>query len=168
MNYIGIDPGVNGSYTVIKGRDIDVYPFDNELEPFKSKLLEGNNLIWMERVWSSPNQSCKASFTFGENLGFWKGFMQGLGVDIIENLTHTTGNYLQLITPYEWQNMIGTTFARATYTQRKKYLKEICKSELEKAGFSLKITLKNADSVLIALALQKHFINGTDSNKQPQ
>lgn len=154
MNYIGIDPGINGAYCIISEDEIKVHSFGEKWDIFREATRYPYlSRIWIERVWSSPNQSVQSAFTFGENYGYWKG------------LIDSTESEYEEITPYEWQSKFISNFSSKSYKHKKKDLYHLCLKELEKHNFSIKVNQKQADAVLIALALKKHIEDVTNSDQ---
>ena len=152
MQYLGIDPGVNGASCLIKDDRISVKDFDkghigHNLYPYY------NVRCWIERVWGSPNQSPQTAFSFGKNYGYWLGRLEYSGIKFDE------------VTPYEWQSQFISNFSSKSYKQKKKDLHQLCIKELEKNNFSIKVNQKQADAVLIALALRKHTDNVTNCDQ---
>lgn len=94
--YIGIDPGLSGAWVVmVEGRilmaglwadkDVLIKELKNGLKP---------DCVCLEKCHSMPRQGVASTFSFGENIGFWKGLLTALDVPWIE------------VVPVKWQKAI--------------------------------------------------------------
>lgn len=100
MNYLGIDPGVNGGIAILQDQDVIYLSLTDKtyLDMFnwlKQSSTRGNCLI--EKVHAMPKQGVKSMFTFGQIYGA----MQMLVVS--QKISY------QLVTPREWQKELGIT-----------------------------------------------------------
>lgn len=89
-------------------------------------------VAYVESIHSSPQQGPSQAFAFGENFGVWKGIFANTTVE-----TH-------LVKPQEWQRMIpGRGGAEGPK------LKRILKAHAQRLFPNIKVTLVNADALLI-------------------
>lgn len=141
MYIIGIDPGEKGAFAVYNTVTQSVTSFEfakltrkdiaDTLQTYK--ILDDIFCV-IEKVHAAPGQGVVSMFTFGKNYGTWLGILTAIGIPFEE------------ITPQVWQGVIGFRSARgATYNERKRALKQ----KAEQLHPEMKITLANADAVLI-------------------
>jgi crossover junction endodeoxyribonuclease RuvC len=137
---IGIDPGVNGAYSVLgsEGEFIN----SNELPRFQ-KTINGSqfakivnefkpNFGIIERVSSMPRQGVSSTFTFGQAFGVVQGVLSGCDVPFV------------LVTPGLWKKhfrLIG---------QPKDASRELAQRLFPAAELHLKRHVGRADALLIA------------------
>jgi len=93
VNWIGIDPGLDGAIAVIgdggitlldtptvsngKKRDMDLYAIARLL----TALADGNDtMAAIEAVHSMPGQGVSSTFSFGKGFGMWLGILAALSV----------------------------------------------------------------------------------------
>ena len=88
--------------------------------------------VHLESVHSSPQAGPKQSFAFGQNFGEWLGILTTRSVKII------------MVKPQEWQRMIP---GRSGKTGSE--LKNVLKSHAQRLFPNHKVTLTNADALLI-------------------
>lgn len=161
MNYIGVDPGVSGGYCIINEEfdSFGVHNFSTSLKPLIS-ALQWECLVWIEHVHSSPNQGPKQAFSFGYNVGYWHGFLQAHGVARVKDIKEViyTRAY-ECVSPFRWQRFFVNNFGDLGYIDRKAFLYEKAKLELDNEGITTKLTKRNADAILIALALKRNVSN---------
>lgn len=143
---IGIDPGKNGAIAsiTIGGDKPDVVSagFKDEIiglvigEVVQGCLSQSDNLIvYLEKVHSFPGQGVSSSFAFGRAFGEVIGALDVLGVPY------------RLVSPQKWQKLIGGLPKKKDgATQHKRALKV----EAQRLFPQIKITLGNADALLIA------------------
>jgi crossover junction endodeoxyribonuclease RuvC len=142
---IGIDPGANGAYTVIyeDGKmEVNNLPESFELvETLKDLMpLESDIKVicYLEKVGghvagrSSPGSYM---FNFGQGYGILKGVMMALGIPFM------------LVRPQDWQKGIGGLVPGGENQASRKHA---LADEAKRRHPDLKVTLKNADSILIA------------------
>lgn len=92
-HFAGIDPGKTGAVAVI----------DNDANLW-SIYDAGNTSFWhsddtpalvaLEKVHSMPKQGVASSFKFGEQFGWWRGWLEANGISYI------------LVTPRRWQKAV--------------------------------------------------------------
>ena len=81
--FIGIDPGKSGGMAYINENEIEVdyfkcktaYDLHTVFKIFKGSFTPKDIHIYVEKVWSFPKDSNKASFTFGKNMGMWESLL---------------------------------------------------------------------------------------------
>lgn len=135
MIYFGIDPGKSGSISAIWN---DGVPFTQSQSMGETEAdivgfirqfdLESARAV-IERVHSSPQMGVKSAFTFGQSYGFLRGILSSHKVPFVEVL------------PAKWQQVMGC---------RTKGEKNVSKAKAQQLWPHLKITHRNADSLLIA------------------
>ena len=143
MVVIGIDPGVNGGIAVIYG-DTNVTSFKmpeterdisdcfREVSDY-AQLENENVIVYLEKVHSMPGQGVVSTFTFGQNYGLLRGILITLGFAIYD------------VTPQKWQKELGISKSESK-TIHKNKLKGLAQQWFP----DQKVTLKNADALLIA------------------
>lgn len=135
MIYIGIDPGKSGAISMVWD---DGQPFsacvhgdatEADIADYLASLdLERAKAV-IERVSSSPQMGVKSSFTFGQSYGFLRGLLVSAKVPYIE------------VSPQKWQKAMGCMT---------KGDKNVSKQKAQQLWPQLKITHRNADSLLLA------------------
>ena len=136
---IAIDPGKGGAFAV-KPPDspVKAFCFQSEAQVLAdlSKCLQWQGTCVygaiLERVHAMPGQGVTSMFTFGANYGYWRGVLQALNVPFRE------------VTPQRWQSGLNIT-AGLKGAERKRALAQVARERHPE----LKITLKNADAVLM-------------------
>lgn len=145
---LGIDPGVTGGWALIKpGRPVALGRWAVDGPAGACKVLEYAKShyvrVAMERVSSSPVQSPKSAFTFGDNFGYWKGMMR------MADLSYT------LVLPQIWQRpipgiaaiRIQNLPAATKYRNRKNLIKRYVKTIYPDVTG---LVLENSDALAIA------------------
>ena len=135
MIYFGIDPGKSGSISAIWN---DGVPFTQSQSMGETEAdivgfirqfdLDAARAV-IERVSSSPQMGVKSSFTFGQSYGFLRGILSAHKIPFVE------------VQPAKWQQVMGC---------RTKGDKNVSKAKAQQLWPHLKITHRNADSLLIA------------------
>lgn len=135
MIYFGIDPGKSGSISAIWDdgepytRSQSMADTETDIVDFlRSFDLQSARAV-IERVHSSPQMGIKSAFTFGQSYGFLRGILSSHKVPFVEVL------------PAKWQQVMGC---------RTKGEKNVSKAKAQQLWPALKITHRNADSLLIA------------------
>jgi hypothetical protein len=157
--YIGIDPSsiggksAGGAIVFIKGGEIikavrlnssTETDIKNEIKDTLSQSTKW--LAGIEKVHSMPRQGIASTFSFGTGYGFLRGLLVALEIPFIE------------ITPQKWQKYYSIPKSEDK-TKHKNLLKQAAQQRFPKA----KITLADADAILIA-----HFLEKTEGNKTQQ
>ncbi len=107
MNWIGIDPGLDGAIAVIcdggitlldtptissgKKRDMDLYAIVRLLKGF---TCSQDALVSIEAVHSMPGKGVSSTFAFGKGFGMWLGILAALSIP------H------QAVTPQRWKGIM--------------------------------------------------------------
>jgi crossover junction endodeoxyribonuclease RuvC len=97
MAYIGIDPGKKGGACLIAPDTIEFVMWgdgdeDRILDTLREWKLEHKvDLACIEKVGAMPGQGVTSMFNFGDNNGWWRGALKGLGIGVLR------------ITPQKWQ-----------------------------------------------------------------
>ena len=150
--YIGIDPGKSGGITMIENDCIEtskcpVRTIDMALvfHSFIGDNPSSVNLL-MEKVWARPNNAVRAAFTYGVNYGQWLGIAAAAEI------------HMYTVLPSEWMTAIGCKKGME-YGERKKWLKGKAQSLYP----NCKVTLYNADAILIAHYAKETYFNEKSS-----
>jgi len=144
--YLGIDPGLNGGMSVITEEGIEThkmpptYPDIYELLlEFTNKYGSGNIVAILEDVGQGmPGQSSRATATFAEHIGCLKMGLFALGYRT------------ELVKPQKWMREYSNTIGKSNDCASKTEWKNKLKCEAQRLYPSEKITLWNADSILLA------------------
>lgn len=138
-----VDPGKKGAIAChIPGEpeEVAVYSTTADMVQFITERIETAFLehhiteatAYLEAVHSSPQAGPKQSFTFGQNFGEWLGIFAALRIQT------------NLVKPQQWQRLIP---GRAGKTGSD--LKNVLKGHAQRKFPAHKITLTNADALLI-------------------
>lgn len=138
--YIGIDPGKTGAMAILsdKGEFLEVIDFE-EVLPRIRLLAPDIKFAYLEQVHAMPGQGVSSTFTFGENLGWWKGILQAFEIPF------------KSIRPQDWQKnlvpkKLSTTDKPGLGVARQMY---------PSAPLHLKKHHNRADAILIARVCYK-------------
>lgn len=143
MVVIGIDPGVNGGVAVMysdtkvasykmPSTEKDISDLFKEIYDY-SQIENEPVVVFLEKVHSMPGQGVVSTFTFGMNYGFLRGTLIGLNFPIYD------------VTPQKWQKALGISKSESKAIHKNK-LKGLAQQWFP----DQKVTLKNADALLIA------------------
>ena len=141
MISIGIDPGVNGGVAIIddkwKDKAIEAVKCPDTIKDMADYLNVHcydniKTLCIIEKVHSFPGQGVRSVFTFGKNYGQWLGILASHDIPYKE------------VSPQTWMKHYGTM--PRDRGQRKRHLKHLAQSLYP----SIKVTLYNADAILLA------------------
>lgn len=92
--YLGIDPGKTGGWAVVNEEgtliDTGVFASDKMAHAFRVKPV----LVGIENVHAFPKQGVSGVFTFGQNVGYWQGWIDAQSLPYIQ------------ISPVKWRNSI--------------------------------------------------------------
>ena len=155
--YAGIDPGFSGAIALYRD-DIDGWKVINcpkELYQIPDIVLillemvkEGDfePVIAIEKVWAQPNNAVRSAFKFGTNYGAWISALSMAGLPYIEVL------------PSKWQKELKLP-------KLKKSRKNVLKDHAKKVAEDIKVTLINADAIIIFNWL-KNGANNDESNRE--
>ena len=92
--YVGIDPGKKGAYAVIRGKEVYVFPWDDEAFVRSMGALkdDGDDVTaCVEKVGAMPGQGVTSMFSFGKSAGFIEGVLSAFGFSY------------QLVPPQKWK-----------------------------------------------------------------
>ena len=141
MISIGIDPGVNGGVAIIddkwKDKAIEAVKCPDTIKDMADYLNVHcydniKTLCIIEKVHSFPGQGVRSVFTFGKNYGQWLGILASHDIPYKE------------VSPQTWMKHYGSM--PRDRGQRKRHLKHLAQSLYP----SIKVTLYNADAILLA------------------
>jgi len=141
MISIGIDPGVNGGVAIIddkwKDKAIEAVKCPDTIKDMADYLNVHcydniKTLCIIEKVHSFPGQGVRSVFTFGKNYGQWLGILASHDIPYKE------------VPPQTWMKHYGAM--PRDKGQRKRHLKHLAQSLYP----SIKVTLYNADAILLA------------------
>ena len=140
-NYVlGIDPGVGGGLAVIDINTHEVIDVTSmpetltDISDFVEKYKDAD-CAYIEKVHSMPKQGVASTFTFGQFYGYVQMAVTCHKIRCIDVL------------PTKWQQALGVkTMKDEGYSEHKRRLKGKAQQLFPKA----KVTLKNADALLIA------------------
>lgn len=163
--FLGVDPGTTGSLCILSYSDDYECPYTSiNFLSYKELISPDGPDIWrklqsgditfavLERVWAFSGQGVKSTWTFGQSVGFVKGFLHA------HNVPHTE------VLPKEWQvvlkdhdNIDGKERSRiAALAWVEENLAGDERDHVEKE-LSRKMDHNRADALFLALwALQNH------------
>tara|TARA_Y100000310_G_C20682119_1_gene816596 strand:- start:510 stop:989 length:480 start_codon:yes stop_codon:yes gene_type:complete len=154
-NILAIDPGVTGGYCWNNGAEVYVDKFTTIQE---TNWMSEFDILYIEKVNSSPQMGKASAFTFGQNYGEWLGLLEGL---------YPETNIVK-VPPQVWQRDYPE-LRGITGTQRKQSLKKIA-DDRTKIGWNgippqpeLKLTLATCDAFLLwayAMLTETEKLNG--------
>jgi len=143
--YIGIDPGKSGAIASIDNLNMKAWKCPDNANDMCHlfHLILGWHAadslhVLMERVWARPNNASRAAFNYGVNYGQWLGVLAGHDIEP------------ELILPRNWMKFYGMKKGME-YSERKKWLK----AKAQELYPDIKVTLINADAILIAHYLKE-------------
>ena len=144
MYYIGIDPGINGACAVLDDEsNLKVFRCPKDIKEMADVLYKyqfEDCYAVIEKVHSFPGQGVVSTFTFGRNFGQWEGILAALDIPYI---------YVQ---PKKWMESFQPL------SKEKKIRKKELKSKAIELHPKTKVTLVNADAILLA-----HYCKGWDA-----
>ena len=153
MTIIGIDPGKGGAISVYsKGINIatkcpnSTAKMADIVSHIKNTHYidgDGECIAYIEQVHAFPTDGRSSAFKFGVNYGEWLGIL------------HAYRTLTIMVSPQRWQkywkDKLNITFPKDKQ-ERKRALKELAMKYTD-----VKVTLYNADSILIALYGSENF-----------
>ena len=147
--YIGIDPGKSGAIASIDNLDMRAWNCPDDAIDMNSLILliigwhAADALhVLMEKVWARPNNASRAAFNYGVNYGQWFGVLAGFEIEP------------ELILPAHWMKFYDMKKGME-YQERKKWLK----ATAQELYPNIKVTLINADAILIAHYLKERDVH---------
>lgn len=140
---LAVDPGVKGAIAATHLGHVFTCNFTtpadmvHQIAEWRSMFssLAGEEVeavVYLESVHSSPSAGPKQSFTFGQNFGEWRGIFSALQLPV------------HMVQPQEWQRMIPGRSGK-----KDAELKRVLKTHAQMLYPHLKVTLTNADALLI-------------------
>ena len=139
--YIGIDPGKSGGICFLMDDNIKSFKCPDTTHDMTEELILAKDIrkctAIVEKVWSFPGQGVKSVFSFGYNYGLWIGILSALKIPYI------------LVPPNKWIKYYSVP--KMERKDRKNYLKQLAQQMYP----DHKITLYNADAILLANYLKK-------------
>ena len=147
MIILGIDPGASGGIAIWNGDKISKAikcpktpeEMSDIILHYKTKAWIDNHDIvsFIEHVHAFPTDARSAAFKFGVNYGLWQGV---LGANKIKRILIAPQVWMKY-----WKQKLDIEMPK-NKQERKRKLKEIAAERTD-----LKVTLYNADAILIAL-----------------
>ncbi len=147
MKLIGIDPGANGGIASLNTENDEVKCWampeteKDMVEMFIELVTCGYTKALIEKVHGMPGQGGAAMFTFGRGYGTVRTAMIAVGISFDE------------VTPQAWQKAMGIPPRKKTET--KVQHKNKLKAKAQQLFPDVKVTLANADALLIVEYLRR-------------
>tara|TARA_Y100000593_G_scaffold92334_1_gene183576 strand:- start:1503 stop:1940 length:438 start_codon:yes stop_codon:yes gene_type:complete len=139
--YIGIDPGKAGAMCFIMDNEIKTFKCPKTTHDMAEELILAKNIknctAIVEKVHSFPGQGVRSVWTFAENYGTWLGILSALHIQF------------SLVSPQKWMKYYSVP--KMEKKDRKNYLKQLAQQMYP----DHKVTLYNADAILLANYLKK-------------
>ena len=143
--YIGIDPGKSGAIASIDNLNMKAWKCPDNASDMCHlfHLILGWHAadsihVLMERVWARPNNASRAAFNYGVNYGQWFGVLASYEITP------------ELILPAHWMKFYDMKKGME-YQDRKRWVK----AKAQELYPKIKVTLVNADAILIAHYLKE-------------
>lgn len=139
---IGIDPGSAGGVAVLKDSKVETYNMPETFPDIYNLLLElkdgDNTLAILEDVGHGmPGQSSKATAVFARHNGHLEMALYALGIRTVK------------VTPQKWQKHYSNSLGKSKDCEKREWKNKL-KGLAQQMFPSVKVTLKNADAILIA------------------
>ena len=142
---IGIDPGASGGIAVLVGSEITAYNMPetypdiyNLFVDICQDYLDYDVLAVLEDVGHGmPGQSSKATAVFARHNGHLEMALYALGIRTIK------------VTPQKWQKHYSNSLGNSSGYEKKDWKNKL-KGLAQQMFPTVKVTLKNADAILIA------------------
>ena len=142
MIYIGIDPGKSGGICFLMDDEIKTFKCPATTHDMTEELILAKDIrkctAVVEKVHAFPGQGVTSCFNFGYNYGLWQGILSALKVQY------------SLVSPQKWMKFYGVP--KMEKKDRKNYLKQLAQQMYP----DHKVTLYNADAILLANYLKKN------------
>ena len=143
--YIGIDPGESGGIAVLVGHNIctynmpDTYPdIYNTLSSLQKQYAGYELVAILEDVGKGiPGQSSKATATFARHNGHLEMALYALGIRTVR------------VTPQKWMKNYSNQLGKSKDVEKREWKNKL-KGLAQQMHPEEKVTLKNADAILIA------------------
>lgn len=135
---IGIDPGAAGGIAIMNDGKLDAWPMPptpTDLIDMLRPLADGAT-CYLEKVGGMPGNGGSAMFNFGKGYGYIEMALIALGIPTVT------------VTPAKWQKhfQLGTGSGKT-----KTEWKNILKAKAQQLCPYMKVTLKTADAILLAI-----------------
>lgn len=147
---IGIDPGALGGIAVINGDEVKAIRMPETFPDIYNTLhdygfsLEDTVIAYLENVGHGlPGQSSKATATFARHNGHLEMALYALGIPT------------EMVTPQKWMKFYSNSTGKSTDYEKKEW-KNRLKAEAQRRFPNIKVTLWNADALLIANYGKEH------------
>lgn len=139
---IGIDPGAAGGIAVLKGSQMETYNMPDtfpDIYNLLASLKDGDDtLAILEDVGHGmPGQSSKATAVFARHNGHLEMALYALGIRTVK------------VTPQKWQKHYSNSLGKSKDCEKREWKNKL-KLLAQQMFPSVKVTLKNADAILIA------------------
>lgn len=142
---IGIDPGLGGGIAVLDGSRIEVYNMPetypdiyNFFKSVRNQYMPKDVLAIMEDVGHGmPGQSSKATAVFARHNGHLEMALYALGIRAVK------------VTPQKWMKHYSNSLGKSKDYEKREWKNKL-KGLAQQMYPSVKVTLKNADAILIA------------------
>lgn len=143
---IGIDPGTSGGLAVFDGSRMEAYKmpetFPDIYESLKeirdTYITDSDIIVYLENVGHGmPGQSSKATATFARHNGH------------LEMALYALGMRTEMVTPQKWMKYYSNSLGKSSDCEKKEWKNKL-KCEAQRLFPSVKVTLWNADAILIA------------------
>lgn len=153
---VAIDPGASGGICVIDGDEIQLTAWKSmeQMAGVLRALPKNAEVFVIERVHASPVMGQGAAFAFGENFGWWLGWMSA------------TCRKPAQVPPQVWQKGLGLEGQQGP--ERKRALKRAAESAVSGVTPAPKVTLATADALLLGLWATANFYRLNLFTKDPQ
>lgn len=139
---IGIDPGSAGGIAVLNGSHIETYNMPEtfpDIYNLLASLKDGDDTIAiLEDVGHGmPGQSSKATAVFARHNGHLEMALYALGIRTVK------------VTPQKWMKHYSNSLGKSKDHEKREWKNKL-KGLAQQMFPSVKVTLKNADAILIA------------------
>lgn len=142
---IGIDPGASGGIAVLDGNGNiraynmpDTYPdIYNFFKSIQSQYDGGVAAVMEDVGHGMPGQSSKATAVFARHNGHLEMALYALGIRTVK------------ATPQKWQKYYSNSLGKSSSYEKREWKNKL-KALAQQMFPSVKVTLKNADAILIA------------------
>lgn len=138
---IGIDPGSAGGIAVLKGPKVETYNMPEtypDIYNLLASLKDDDTLAVLEDVGHGmPGQSSKATAVFARHNGHLEMALYSLGIRTVK------------VTPQKWQRYYSNSLGKSSAYEKREWKNKL-KGLAQQMYPTTKVTLKNADAILIA------------------
>ena len=138
---IGIDPGVSGGIAVLKGLKIETYNMPEtfpDIYNLLASIKDEETVAILEDVGHGmPGQSSKATAVFARHNGHLEMALYALGIRTVK------------VTPQKWMKHYSNSLGKSKDFEKREWKNKL-KGLAQQMFPTVKVTLKNADAILIA------------------